>query len=311
VGSNVLSYTGKLGSDLTGVSGGEVGTTDANSTSGDTAINVMRVKGTPANLVRWLLLSRDSGSGTYDIMPGTWAYALAKRFVAVSDISDQQAQHLAVASGTNQWTLWSEAPVDSGISFIQDALNPGGVFLCQRQGQITMRTARKQPTNAKTSKTITDSDIASIEGWDMWTSSAEAEYRTVTLTTGSGSTSATGSTVTTRPAAEVDSRDGSTYVWGNESAIGTTHTNNLKTWSTTVGAELILVLHGLHWAQVTTGDIVGITSDFLWVPDTVRVSGSGEADATRSLTERRAMVQGIQPLWGSGQTQIRLLIPPR
>jgi len=309
LGGFVLSYTGTSGSDLTGVSAaGDVGTTAADVTSGEVIGNVARIKATPGNIVTALLTSRVGGLGSLDIMPETWSWALDQRLVDNSNIAQIQGRYLSTTVSTHQWTLWSLLPVDSGITWLQNIANTAGVFVVQRQGTLTMRTARKQPTGATVTGTITDADIVSIGSWELWDPAAEAEYRRLSVVTTSGSTGFTASSIVTRPAAEVDTRDMTDWITSNESAARTTISNNMGHWSTTVGTVVSLILQGMEWTEFVPGDLLSVTSDALWTPDTASISG---ASSTKTLSERRALVTSSRPLWAEGTTEITLLIPPR
>ena len=300
-----LAYTGSTATQLTGVSAtGQFGTTAADLASGGNVENVAYLDQRPDQILARVLTSTGAGTnGSYDVLPKAWGYALtAFEAVDTSDMVSTWGNALLVpSSGTYSWGMISGLH-ESGISWLLSMFSAVGIWLCQRQGQITMRIVQDPNTaTVHTGLEITDDDI--VDGYVDWhLSTMPAPYAGLRQTSASlVSQEASDAATTALPVANIFDVDASDRLRSNETAVLQLTENYLIPWLARVAEAPTMTLRGLAWARLTVGDIVYLTSDRL----------RGRLLSTAEGYQRRsAMVLSVSPGWVQATTGITLGVLP-
>lgn len=173
-----LTATGKTADTFTGVAGPILGSTAAAAGVGSEVKFGALMYDSPTRAIRRVLMTvnGDASNGLYDTLPFSWGLGIPQEIVDNDDCD--RTKDLVAPSGapTSKWHLWSVEPQDDGLSFINGALNPAGMFVCDRQGRLTIRAMSAASVRDYAMTVITDADIASIDRHERWSGSNPVEY---------------------------------------------------------------------------------------------------------------------------------------
>lgn len=138
----IVTYTGTSGNDLTGVSTSAIyGTTGSNASIGDKVQEVAFINRTPPAMALGVLTSTGTGTnGIYDTLPESWGLGIPIDLIDVQGFIDC-ATLTAPSSGAATVHTVSTTPQGPALTWLQGVLNQYGMWLCARQGQITIRPA--------------------------------------------------------------------------------------------------------------------------------------------------------------------------
>lgn len=268
----LLTYSGTATGPtrLTGVSSAGVFGTTAHSCAlghAPTATHAPYING-PLYTV-WSKIALSTGTaasnGPRDTLPETWGFAFPREIVDVTDGEAFGAAITAPASGTADVHLFTTEDVTDSASWLAGILSAYGLWLCVRQGELTIRGVQSvadwSDVRARSSVTITDDDIMVGEGGEgllveMYDTDRNTEYAATEITGPTGETVTFEPSVGTFPASRRITYDLSRIAWSNESAIRQEVANRLHPWAVSLGEALVLRLSGLHWMQLTPGDVV-------------------------------------------------------
>jgi hypothetical protein len=313
----LLTYTGTATGPtrLTGVSSaGVLGTTAHNCPSGHaaSATHVPYING-PLYTV-WSKIALSTGSagtnGPRDTLPETWGFALPREIVDVTGGEAFGSAITAPASGTADVYLYTTEEVTDSASWLSAIFSAYGLWLCVRQGELTLRGAQSvadwSAVRARSSVVITDADIVVGEGGEgllveMYDNDRNTEYAATEITGPTGSLITFEPSVGTFPAARRIAYDLSRIAWSNESAIQQEVANRLHPWAVSLGEALVCRLSGLHWMQLVPGDVVRV--------DIRRASGRHRSSLV-GWANRPALVVEVAPDLYQCQVMVRLATLP-
>jgi hypothetical protein len=302
----IVTYTGVSGNDLTGVStSAEFDTSGSNASAGDVVQEVCWIDRHPVDMALRILVSTGTGgNGAYDTLPESWGLGIPEHLIDVAGFTAVSTQlNLALSSGTHIVHTVSTAPQGPALSWLQSELNRYGLWLCQRQGQISIRAAldrfRHRPTyalaldetnllnalpersNYDTAQT-TESRFYTVRGEVLsdWGAIDEAPKTRPLLTS-----------IQDGPII-----DGWPNVYQNQVNINEAIAERVGPWHTRI-STVINAQATLEAAQLCVGDWVTIKHRGLWDHGT---------STTVLHPTRVAMVSSISCDWSSGTVSLRL-----
>lgn len=296
-----LTATGTAGSNYTGCSTvGLFGTTAVAAGAGSVVATCAYQSGHPINVVRrWLVSTGTGAHGTRDKAPATWGYAIPPALVDGEDC-ERQIDLSSPATGTSVWAPIVTDPVDDGLSYLQQFLQPGGFFLGLRQGAITVRAvADPYAVTAPSSWSLTDGHVESYETWDA----GIVEARGLQMYPGSGPGNAWATApgdleeLDTRPSrlrVSFDAPD----VWDNEDEWGESIERRIGVYLLRAGERLTLRSAGYRLAGAAIGDELVLTTD--QVESRYRAEGWG-------FSARRTLITGGGVDWFRGTCRYNVL----
>jgi hypothetical protein len=306
----VVTYTGVSGNDLTGVSTSAIfGTSGTNAGAGDIVQEVCFVDRHPVDMALAILTSTGTGTnGTLDTLPQSWGLAVPVDLVDVQGFVDAKtALNASLASGTYALHTVATTPQGPPLQWLQTELARYGLWLCTRQGQISIRPAldywrhapptvmnlgesnllRALPERSNYDQSLQAEAVFFTAGADplivadAWIITEAPKTRPLIATIASGPK------ITTSP-----------NVYQNAQAINRSIAERVGPWYLRV-CTVIDCQATLEAAQLCVGDWVSIGHRGLWdhttLPSTLRPTS-------------RAMVTGISCDWSAGVVSLRLTV---
>lgn len=172
----VLTAADALGTtEFIGVSStGAMDTTPVDAVIGDTVTYLAYDEAHPADIAARVLLA----SGLYSAYPQTWSLGLPGHLWDQVD-ADAQVELATLAARTTSpaWVLAEDRPVRAASELLTSMLSSAGFWLCQRQGQLTVRAVHRLE-DIPVTHVATASDIVR---WSYQAFGGEVEYRGVTV----------------------------------------------------------------------------------------------------------------------------------
>lgn len=262
--------TGVTPHQLTGATGAQYGTTAGTASAGQAVYAVAAIEGTPFDIALKVLISSGDLSGGDDVLPESWGYGLNTSYCDDADMAVWEAV-VAPGSGAHAWSWLALGADENGIGTLTAWMARGGMWLVNRQGQITARALQDLWSSPQsTGATITDEDIvalsASLSPRDpsqpfeavqvrhLYDSSGTA---TAKLSPGSRSDNRTW------PLEEYTQADLADVIYTNGSAITTNYGDRMKLWYTSIPERIRVRVVGLKWMQYCVGDVISLTSTAL------------------------------------------------
>lgn len=302
----IVTYSGISGNNLTGVSTtAAFGTSGSGATvnSGDLVQEVCWIQRHPATMALRILVSTGAGTnGSYDSLPSSWGLAVPEDIVDVQGFVDAAtALNRSLASGSYDVHTASTEPQGPALQWLQNELNRYGLWLCVRQGQITIRPAldyyRHSPA---TVLTLDSSNLLNVlpnrNNFDPG-QQTEARFFTVkgelitdwAITDEAPQTRPILSTIADGPVV-----DGWPNVYQNQANINLSIAQRVGPWHQRIHT-VIEVQATLAAAQLCVGDWIKILHRGLW-------------DHTTVVTQfpRPAMVTAMSCDWSAGTVSLRL-----
>lgn len=138
-----LTFTTVSSSTIGGLlPSGQLGTTANLATLRSKVRSVVDLRGHPVSTVQRLLTSTiDGGNGPYDEMPGEWGFGFDRLWVDEDQFDRYRDVILDTPSGYSlNWV--EEDEIDDPESWLSSRLSQIGMWLCTRQGQFVIRSAR-------------------------------------------------------------------------------------------------------------------------------------------------------------------------
>lgn len=308
----IVTYTGVSGNDLTGVSTSAIFGTDgsgATVNSGDIVQEVCFINRHPVDMARRILVSTGTGTnGTHDTLPESWGLGIPETLIDVQGFTDTStALNASLASGSYVLHTVSTTPQGPALQWLQTELARYGLWLCVRQGDISIRPAldywRHRPAYAL--QLTPDNLLSALPERSNYDSGNTAEA--VFFTAGSDpidlatdiiiteapktrpliATIANGPKITTSP-----------YLYQNIQEINRSIAQRVGPWHLRI-ATVIDARATLEAAQLCVGDWVSIQHRGLWDHGT---------SPTLANPTRPAMVTGISCDWSAGVVSLRLSV---
>ena len=298
----ILTYTGKSGNELTGVStAGQFGTTATNAAAGSTVQEVCWIEDSPPNVAAKILTSTGAGTnGVHDTLPASWGFAMPAALLDAPGIS-RAIIAISPTSGSHSVRIVSTTAQPQGLAWLQSVLQRYGVWLTMRQAQITARVAIDRWATVPTAVlTLGPNQILrALPARSIYDASSTLEYGLVKTVYSSGFRSSGGTLPKTRPAKQIYLQDFGYEVYQNQTNIADRINERLAAWYTRVPTVVDLQTT-LVCAQLCPGDWIVIAHLGLW---TQTNPGAGPD---------YAMVGAISVDWQAGVVSLRLYIqhPP-
>ncbi len=298
----ILTYTGKSGSQLTGVStSGQFGTTSSNAAAGSTVQEVCWIEDTPARAAAKILTSTGAGTnGAYDTLPASWGFALPHPFIDQAGIVRTDLD-MVPASGNHDVLTVSTAAQPQGFSWLQEVLQQYGLWLTMRQGQVTARAAIDRWATVP-SATLTlggDQILRAAPVRSVFDSSYPVEFgREMTRYGASSFLSSGGTLPATRPAAQTHTTQYGYQIYQNQAAIAARLNSRIASWVTRI-PSVVDLRTTLISAQLCPGDWVVLAHPGIWT----------QSNPTGGPVF--AMVSAISVDWQAGAVSLRLHIQHR
>jgi hypothetical protein len=306
-----LRYSAKVGDDLTIAADGFLGGGDASGTyaAGTVVTQLAVFDGHPVSVMLRVLTSTGSAdNGVNDVYPGPMGLGLPQGWVWKDDANQWRALRQPVGTTWRMQHAQAER-AGSGLLFLQDLFSRLGFWFVQRQGALTVRAALAPAGPDALRYTITDDDIAVVEGFAWWHPDCVVEYAVHRVIANSydpevdpdvGLYDLAAEQVDTRPGLIRAETDISELQWA--SANEEVHADELNVtvgpWFQQVPRLLTVLLRGWAWGQLCPGD---------WARLTTRWAGD-PLDGGQTYSKRPVMVQGVQRFVGP-YTRLMLAIP--
>lgn len=299
----IVTFTGTSGNDLTGVSTTAIyGTTGSNASIGDAVQEVAYINRNPVSMAIRVLTSTGTGTnGANDTLPASWGLGVPIDLIDVQGFIDCVSA-TAPASGAAAVHTVATSPQGPALSWLQSTLQTYGMWLCMRQGQISIRPAldyyRHFPAFVMT---LDSSNIIAVlpqrQNWDTSNTSEARDYWVFGETL--LDSYAISEAVRTRPANSepLGGPSITTYpaVWNNQAAINQSIAERVGPWHTRI-ATVVDVQCTLAAAQLCVGDWVQVQHLGLWDHTSVIPAGF----------PRPAMVTSMSTDWTAGVVTLRL-----
>ena len=252
---------------LTGATGAQFGTTANDAAAGKAVRSVGLVEGTPFELARKVLQSTgDPGyNGVDDDLPESWGYGIDQAWVDDTDMSAWEP-YVAPATGAHAWSWVVTTGTENGLGDLLELFGRAGMWLCNRQGQITARAFQDLHDSPKvTAFNITERDIIEVGSTLMARDSEQpfevAQVKVTTSTPPAGFYPGGGpSNNRTWPIDRYFDADLSSVIWTNETAQQDAYGARLKPWFCSIPERFRVRVAGLKWMQLCCGDVVTITA---------------------------------------------------
>ena len=302
----IVTYTGISGNNLTSVStSAEFGTAGSSANAGDLVQEVCWIDRHPVDMAKRVLVSTGAGTnGIYDTLPESWGLGIPQHLIDLQGFTDVATQlNNALASGTHIVHTAATSPQGPALTWLQSELNRYGLWLCQRQGQISIRGAfdywRHRPAYALTldARNLINA-LPDRSNYDP-AQTTESRFYTVRgeLLSDWG---AIDEAPKTRPLltslADGPIIDGYPNVYQNQATINEAIAQRVGPWHTRI-STVINAQATLEAAQLCVGDWVSIQHPGLWDHGT---------SPTLANPIRPAMVTSISCDWSSGIVSLRL-----
>ena len=297
-----LTYTGTASgpAQFTGLSTTDLFNTTQNDAGNNNLVeSVAYTEVHPINIALRILQSTGTAlqNGTRDVLPLSWGLGVHKRLVDVKDaVSFRRVTE--PASGSNDWAMLETEPATNPLTYVQDFLKPGGFFLTQRQGRITVRGVVDALKAALGPVSITDIDIVEILAYEAWDSSLPLEYRRFRTVSGDGSGSFTTEQVASMPAQQ-RLTETLADVHENETLWREQVRDRLLPYMTRIPERIDVLLGGWRHAQLAVGDVVHLRTRMI----------SGRKRLSVDGINSRCLVTAVSPNWFGATTGVTLLIP--
>ena len=283
-----------------------LGTARVAMAAGDTVTNIGYVSDEPRDVIRRLLTSGASAPlTTYGTLPESWGYGLGRSMFNEDDLSRIASTSHIDATFVSDLIVPS-AP-DDPYSTFQGWMRKLGYWLVWKEDGLSFRfafnpTASAADLSKHIAATITDTDVVSVDGFQLYAPDAPVEYeRYWALTTGGAPVAET--PMATAPAvyayrngAESQIFDEATVAPSNRTNANNAINARLAIWYHRVPCSFEVTLRGWHFAGLVPGDYVRINSSM--IPDLYAESGT--------IDDRAYMVTASSINWAGVSTRLTL-----
>ena len=308
-----LTWTGKSGSTLTGVSTtGQRNTTAVGASIADQVQGQVYIVGHPMDIARKVMSSTGTGAnGAWDVLPASWGFGISDAYIDHVDISTWRAL-LSPSAGSYELRMIIEGPADDGLTAIQSLLSLAGVWMCQRQGRITVRAVVDITTagggGAPVAMSIDRTNVLEWVEFYQYDSAIALEHYGVRVdyyqpSAFGGAADESSGAPATQPTGYRMTYDATALIGQNELNIANDIAERIRPWACrrpSVGTMICT----LDAARLVPGDVVSVTSPAYMDRQTV-------ADGRTSFVGRRGMVLTVNVNWTGGTVAVKVAFPMR
>lgn len=291
-----LEATGLTPTTITGCSAaGQIGTTAADAATGNSVVLCAFLEQNPIDAVLIVLTSTGTAlNGDYDLGPDSWGLGLPVAYIDVDDCLTSR-EIITPASGSELFDVYAVEVQQDASAWLQTILQPAGLWLCERQGLLTIRAVREVEGYAYyLTHSIQDADIISVS-YNAWDPAHQAEYANVEVASATSSSFDTVAELTSRPALPIRTYE-LPYCEENESAWRTKTLERLSEHAQRIGEVVKIVCAGWRLAELTPGDEVVLYTRFVEVWDG-RLANNG-------------LVLSVQPDWFGSTVELTVRFNP-
>lgn len=286
-----LTATAKTGTEISGLSSsGAFGTNDADASSGSRVLLCALLEQNPVEAALTVLTSTGLGTnGAYDLGPESWGLGLPEATIDLADCQ-RSIEHVSPSTGTSTWGIYSVTPQLNPYSWLTSWMNPAGLWIGERQGQLTVRAAIAPGRLAYGWEPIHDREIVAIRSYSAWDPARPVEYALMALQDPGGTTFYGDEHLDTRPVLErvdVEALFLNTTDFLNHRALMGAR---LADYHTRIGEVFEIECVGWRLAHLAPGDHILMGSKWL---------------SMRVKPEGLSMVLSVQPNWFGASTTIR------
>lgn len=304
IGDAYYTYTGTGGggTTFTGCSTTPLIGTAPTPAAGDVVLTCAYWYGHPMAIARGVIVSAGGGSADDDY-PAAWGFGLHSSYLDNVDIDRWMTYVVKVSSGSYTWELVADAPVESPMSWLLDHLADAGMWLCVRQGLLTIRAAQAPVASSTvylSGEHITDAEIRAVPEIEHFDPARSDTFAKVVCRAESVEATQTATPGTIPCSAEIV-YDVGDKVLGNRGRVCAEMLARLANWPPRLN-ELVRVTVGLDRAHLCPGDLVLLSTEHL-------VSRYSAASGT-TIAEQVVMVLSVAPDWMQGYCRLELAILP-
>ena len=305
----ILTYTGRTGATLSGVSSTAiVGTTAVNASGGDAVAPCAYLTGHPFDIARRVLASTGSAAnGAYDDYPESWGLGISDQYMDHADTSlaRQVVTPWPAPSSPSSYSVVHvvTAAQSSAFDWLAGFLATFGSWMTTRQGRITFRAATdpKDATLASGTtpiRTVNRDEVVEVAEGAVYSSLVGARVYQRTISYDGGTVSAGFSLPYTKtfPSTTADAVDLTYYT--DDSAIANDVAKRVYRWEG-FPPRLYTLVCTLGVASLCDGDWVALDLDMIG-HDQYPSLALGDAPTTH----RRAMVLNVDPDYRQGLCRI-------
>ena len=268
----------------------------------------------PIDFVHKLLVSTGvtppATSSSFNTLPKTWGYGIPERLIDSENMKLYKGMS-SPATGTADWRIWTDTFQPDGLSWIQSVIQPGGYFMTQAQGTLSVRCALNMtptlsdaPALLTDGVSITDEDIMQLVSYEAFDSSTPVEYRASKVSydgnVDSTSPQSAQSTenVLSVPALRAIERE---FPFCSLNSLNNMRTlrDRLGQWDHRICERFVFECAGWRLAVLAPGDVVNISS---------KVIESRGHDHT--LDNQVGIVTEVSPSWQGSSVRIGVVFLP-
>lgn len=315
-----LKYTSKTSTEFTVVNANVLGTTRTALADNDRITSIGYVHDSVPDVAYMVLFGGLAGAPT---MPDTWHMGLKydSHLTHITDLNRWRSKWLAFYTDFNADLIVS-APMENAFRGLEEFLSAFGWWLVFKEGKLSFRFVQQMVATTGYSPldvaeyVITDADIVSEDGYQLFNPDAPVEYFQIRYPSAiSTDTASPYSSVGTRPASfrlRHPSRD---RVFNDDvsSSEESNALNNLRgrlnPWYARIPDQMSLTLKGWRFAELVPGDVVSLQSNYIY--DMVNGFDIVLDEAVdRHHAGTQYLVTGVDVNWSGFSVSVQLSTPP-
>jgi len=242
---------------------GVLGTSDASAASGNAVRILAYVADHPVNVARKVLLSGtlgNFGDANYTTLPSSWGVGLPDEVVDHVDCDETISSDPSTAALA--WNVHSATPQDDVYGWLSSVLSPGGYFLADHHGQVSVRAGRSPTDHSYEEGLVYDRDVVAVVSHQLWDPGQAVEYGQITVASANLTEATTSETLITRPAA-ADARYELPFVGTNPSTWRQRIRDRLGPWVLRVAEIVELDLLGWRHAGLAPGSGLALRTRYV------------------------------------------------
>ncbi|MDB4311896.1 hypothetical protein N9937_00560 [bacterium] len=167
INDEIIQYTAKTASTVTGITRAADGTTAAEHSAGDDASEVVIIQDNPINLVLKFMLTQegDASNGVWDVLDSTKGLGISQSLLVVSDFTKERDDYVP----TRQYKFVLEADdMDDFLGWAQEQIMKTipASFITKGTGQLSMKVSTPAVSTSDP-KQISESQIKGNPQWNL------------------------------------------------------------------------------------------------------------------------------------------------
>ena len=303
-----------------------IGTTTSNMTSGDTITSIGYLSDTVPDVAHKILFGSVPGT-SFAVLPSSWHMAL--------NFNSHNFNRDDFERWKNRYTgFYSNfladfivpSPLENPFRGLEEFMASFGAWLVIKEGGLSWRFVQQIVGGSGFSEKycaeylITDDDIVSEDGYQVYHQDAPAEYFQVRFNGPGDTFKSINEPVRTMPGIFRLDHASQSFSFGSSSNLDLAFDNmkhRLAPWYLRVPDEMRLTLKGWKFAELVPGDVVTLQSDYIYNMingfrlERVESSGVGfVGKVKRTHQDTQYMVTGVDVDWDGFTTSVQLSTLP-